>query len=343
MHLSRRVIKMEGGYAFRFRKAYMKQMKVKQWILCLCIVIMTVVATGVTAAGAQELSTPENFKIEPCTPEDWQEFLNKYHPGLLTEDDYDVGFMKLSWDPVPGAAQYYIFFTRQSEEGGYYYGYTYSPWNEYCCALFPYEGVLVSVEVSPMDQDGNISGNTAAASCVLVWPCTQLKCTEKGNQVHLTWESGTSLPQESVSYTIYRNTENSGSFSRIGKTKSCAYDDPYVTAGTTYVYSVVTEAVIDGLQGTWCSAPCDPGSITVTAGAGSSYFMLPDNLTIISEESFAGTNAAIIVMPASVQEIKSYAFANCPNLSRLVLLGENTEIAKNAFEGCKQQVIIDQR
>ena len=61
--------------------------------------------------------------------------------------------------------------------------------------------------------------------------------------------------------------------------------------------------------------------------------ILPDDLTTIEDEAFMGTDAAIVHIPASVTEIGSRAFADCPNL-RHINLPVGATLADDAFDGC---------
>lgn len=59
---------------------------------------------------------------------------------------------------------------------------------------------------------------------------------------------------------------------------------------------------------------------------------LPASLTSVEDEAFAGGAFTEIVVPIQVGEIGPRAFAGCPNLESVFILGETTEIAQNAFE-----------
>ena len=55
--------------------------------------------------------------------------------------------------------------------------------------------------------------------------------------------------------------------------------------------------------------------------------------TIIREGAFESWGIEELIIPANIQSIESYAFANCKKLKKVSIEG-NTVIAKNAFEGC---------
>ena len=59
---------------------------------------------------------------------------------------------------------------------------------------------------------------------------------------------------------------------------------------------------------------------------------LPASLTSVEDEAFAGGTFSEIVVPVQVEEIGPRAFAGCPNLKSVFILGETTEIASDAFE-----------
>lgn len=63
-------------------------------------------------------------------------------------------------------------------------------------------------------------------------------------------------------------------------------------------------------------------------------FTLPANLTEIRAESFIGTKADTIIIPATVSSIGSRAFADCPVLTCVEFEGAAISIADDAFEGC---------
>ncbi len=61
---------------------------------------------------------------------------------------------------------------------------------------------------------------------------------------------------------------------------------------------------------------------------------LPAMLATIESEAFAGVGAKTIVVPASVDEIQSRAFANCTNLETLYFEGSTFSIASDILSGC---------
>ena len=63
---------------------------------------------------------------------------------------------------------------------------------------------------------------------------------------------------------------------------------------------------------------------------------LPASLTVIETEAFAGVNAQSILIPASVGEIRSGAFASCPELELLYFEGSPDSIAADAAAGCEK-------
>lgn len=90
------------------------------------------------------------------------------------------------------------------------------------------------------------------------------------------------------------------------------------------------------------------GEVTVTARSSngmtascavtvhiSSVLTLPDSLTVIEAEAFAGMSAEKVVLPAGVTGIGSRAFADCASLRTVVIPGETIAIADDAFDGCE--------
>lgn len=75
------------------------------------------------------------------------------------------------------------------------------------------------------------------------------------------------------------------------------------------------------------------------ASADSSVLKLPDSLTVIKEEAFAGCGASTVIIPDSVTEIGAKAFACCPNLTDVYIPDHEINIAEDAFEGSEDAVI----
>ncbi len=72
----------------------------------------------------------------------------------------------------------------------------------------------------------------------------------------------------------------------------------------------------------------------VTVTEAESVLDLPDSLTEIGEEAFAGVDAALVIIPDTCTAIGSRAFAGCANLRYVVLPETVTDIAQDAFDGC---------
>lgn len=60
---------------------------------------------------------------------------------------------------------------------------------------------------------------------------------------------------------------------------------------------------------------------------------MPDSVTEVGDEAFAGVKASRIVIPNSCGSIGSRAFANTKNLVKIRIPASVTTIAANAFEG----------
>ena len=61
---------------------------------------------------------------------------------------------------------------------------------------------------------------------------------------------------------------------------------------------------------------------------------LPDAVTTVSEESFAGSGCEIVEFGPNVESISDRAFADCPQLYKIIVHGTDTCIGPDAFEGC---------
>ncbi len=68
---------------------------------------------------------------------------------------------------------------------------------------------------------------------------------------------------------------------------------------------------------------------------------LPENLTVIESEAFAGIDAQEIFIPASVKEIESEAFKNCYDLKVIHFANGNITVADNFLSGCYNDLTID--
>ena len=71
-----------------------------------------------------------------------------------------------------------------------------------------------------------------------------------------------------------------------------------------------------------------------------SKLSLPKKLKIIEEQAFAGATARKIVVPSGVSDIRSKAFANCPNLEYLELPAGQINIADDILYGCSGVTVI---
>ena len=62
-------------------------------------------------------------------------------------------------------------------------------------------------------------------------------------------------------------------------------------------------------------------------------FILPDDLTHIEAEAFAGAKMTVVYIPDGVKSIGSRAFANCTGLTQIRIPASVTVIAEDAFQG----------
>ena len=68
--------------------------------------------------------------------------------------------------------------------------------------------------------------------------------------------------------------------------------------------------------------------------------VLPESLTEIAEEAFAGSRVACVECPQGLKTIGKRAFADCDILVRISLGSGVQSIAEDAFEGCENVVIL---
>ena len=86
-----------------------------------------------------------------------------------------------------------------------------------------------------------------------------------------------------------------------------------------------------------CGLPYNSSARTFTvsvSGEGLDILQLPDDLTEIGDEAFAGVEAQIIELPDGIGKIGSGAFRNCGQLVRINMPDSVIEIAGDAFENC---------
>ena len=97
------------------------------------------------------------------------------------------------------------------------------------------------------------------------------------------------------------------------------------------------EAVQIGTGNTYLSAAT--WHFTYTPPQIVTTLVLPNMLTTIESEAFSGIGAQMIVIPASVDEIESRAFADCPNLETLYFEGSPYSIAADILAGSKNVTV----
>lgn len=64
-------------------------------------------------------------------------------------------------------------------------------------------------------------------------------------------------------------------------------------------------------------------------------FALPESLTLIEEEAFAGIAAASVEVSDNVVAIEARAFADCKNLREITIPATVQKIDDHAFDGCE--------
>jgi len=70
-------------------------------------------------------------------------------------------------------------------------------------------------------------------------------------------------------------------------------------------------------------------------------FVLPAFLTEIEEEAFSGGAFTCVLIPETVTSISSKAFADCPNLTRIVFVNGNLDVAADFVSGCPTTLVIE--
>ena len=107
-----------------------------------------------------------------------------------------------------------------------------------------------------------------------------------------------------------------------------------------------------GLSGSFAGGSCGVAEVTMESESGipargsctvivhsASRMILPESLSQIGEEAFAGMPAQEFVLPDTVETIESKAFAGCGSLL-LINLPDGVRIADDAFADCEHLTII---
>ena len=111
-------------------------------------------------------------------------------------------------------------------------------------------------------------------------------------------------------------------------------------AAFSYCYNL-TDACYDGTEAQWQEISIGSNNEYLTGAAihyqSAATLTLPASLKKIEAEAFEGITAEVIVVPATVTEIGSKAFANCPNLRKVIFRSDpdNINIADDFLDGCE--------
>ena len=73
----------------------------------------------------------------------------------------------------------------------------------------------------------------------------------------------------------------------------------------------------------------------------SKMFNVPAGTGEIGSEAFDGIAAETIYIPASVEHIRSGAFANCQNLKKIIFANGNLDVAEDFVSGCPLDLVIE--
>ena len=80
--------------------------------------------------------------------------------------------------------------------------------------------------------------------------------------------------------------------------------------------------------------------VTLYALWGNPDFVLPDGLTEIEEEAFAGAAARFVKLPDSLASVGPRAFAGCTELQYIVIPDYLNQIDFSAFEGTENVIVL---
>ena len=85
----------------------------------------------------------------------------------------------------------------------------------------------------------------------------------------------------------------------------------------------------------YCSNPLEYAKSLYLNGELLTYLAIPDDITTIKRDSFAGCSSlASIVIPEGVTEISAYAFQDCTSLTSIIIPKTVTELGEAAFADC---------
>ena len=82
-----------------------------------------------------------------------------------------------------------------------------------------------------------------------------------------------------------------------------------------------------------------PFTVSITPSVPEPDFEMPELLTEIEEEAFAGIAAKCVQIPKNVTVIGKRAFADCENLQAIILPSGVERIDDKALEGCENVVV----
>ena len=128
---------------------------------------------------------------------------------------------------------------------------------------------------------------------------------------------------------------SAGSYTRLGLSYLLLYAKCLEHFGLSLDENVTLDVTADFSLSDKCL------SVTVNGwkDAGSGELDLPDDLTIIEERAFEGTDAARVLIPESCLSIGDYAFLNS-SVQCVTIPNPDTEIGTDAFGGCSPLMII---
>ena len=111
---------------------------------------------------------------------------------------------------------------------------------------------------------------------------------------------------------------------------------------STNIYDAASTLVIYGRLGTAAIADAQNRGIKFYLIDSFEFcdFEVPDNVTEIGEEAFAGIAAEHIWLEEKVTSIGSRAFAGCSHLTKIYIPNSCTSIASDAFAGCREDLMI---
>lgn len=197
--------------------------------------------------------------------------------------------------------------------------------------------------IASVDTNGFITGTYAGNTMITV---ESVDTYAQTSEVHVT------LPITGIDFANNQYSVQEGDRIQVtanARTRRGAIDDNRMmtfSSSNPDVFTVDAEGIVTGVGVGFATLTVQTTSSTVYSASctiivnSTNKLVLPQNLTVIGAEAFAGSGAQEVVLPNNAVKISSHAFSACPQLRIVTIPISVTDIADNAFEGCNYVGII---